>query len=399
MNAYEVWEIRQAWQIALQARTCPPWSVLVSDAVETSLTEHLKRCPFCAEELEHKVAGEVLHEIDRNYFAASQQTELAATRREPDQVLDAPSIFESRPTRAHPGELWSLKKNLAGWGPGARYYNVPMVLVLEVPANLDGGVQVVQVYDDQVLRGPGDVALDPEDPDLFAESWNTYTLRNEDLAVFVSTVQPDIFEQVRTAASGAKIENEHGDSPLCAFRRLEIEVGAFFSIQAVSELMARRENDVFTLLEERFPDWASLRTELSEKYPRMSLPLKAPSVLEGLLQSHLPADDVAQAAATISRLQQVNVVWLKDDEIRIETGLAEIFQWDVLEDGLVLGGRMVGQIPDRIVLHAMWEKPDGSMQAPAESQVNERGLFRIRFTSLDSVQVKRGRLLAVIGGE
>lgn len=127
---------------------------------------------------------------------------------------------------------------MGGWGPGGRYFNPPMVLVVEGLAELEA-VRVVQLYDDPIWAGPGDLPVDPEDPSLYAETWNGYAVRWSDLGRRYGAVPAASLEAVRCAIEVASVAGEVIEERSAvaaymeAFRRLEVEVSAFFAVRVL----------------------------------------------------------------------------------------------------------------------------------------------------------------------
>jgi len=203
-----------AWQQAWRLRCCPPDHVLVKPA-DIRLREHLELCPWCRETMDLPLC--LVPEMD---------------------ALDPP---ETSPLA--PGQLYALNPKLAGWGPKARYYNPPIVLTVSFPDA--HSVFVCQAYGDSALAGPDDVALGPEFSG-FVQPWNCYTLMREDLEMHLGTVDAPVVEMVRQRIEQNQFSPQPG-SLLWFFRQLEVETGYFFSSRAVSQLLAKHEDDTTAL--------------------------------------------------------------------------------------------------------------------------------------------------------
>ena len=147
-------------------------------------------------------------------------------------------------TRPIPGQLYTLDPKLAGWGPKARYYNPPVVLILACPDV--HSVFVSQTYGDPVMAGPDDIELGPVFSG-FAQPWNCYTLQQADLDICLGTVENQVVEQVRRGHEAVWFEPPPG-SLLWFFRHMEVETGFFFSSRAVSELITAHDNRLLTIV-------------------------------------------------------------------------------------------------------------------------------------------------------
>lgn len=138
-----------------------------------------------------------------------------------------------------PGQLYALNPKLADWGPKARYYNPPIVLVLSCPDARS--VFVCQTYGDLELSSADDVIFDAGFHG-FAQPWNCYTLLQEDLDMFLGSVDVPVVEALRQRLEQNQFSPQPG-SLLWFFRQMEVETGFFFSIRAVSQLVDQHEYD------------------------------------------------------------------------------------------------------------------------------------------------------------
>ncbi len=248
-----------AWLHAWNMRCCPPDAVLAGSG-GPELEAHLDICPLCRQARE-----DGLSPID-----IGLQAKDIARRQEPAS-----------------GELWSLAGDLAGWGPKCRYYTPPVVLVTGLTP--DGAVSVVQTFGDPLLAGPGDVPLGGGIIG-FAEPWNRYTLRKEDLELLLGAVTGECLRQV-TACPDTPAASPQPGSLLWFFRHMEVETGWYFASQAIAGLLDGEDAGVLCSL-----DPASLARDLGR------LPLILPDgVADGsmptLLAHTMPADDLLPHAA------------------------------------------------------------------------------------------------------
>lgn len=193
----------EAWRRIFRHRCCPPENVLL-EPLHPELSAHLKVCPWCAED-----RGQALT------FPAPPGVEKPA-----EQKIKA-------------GEIRPILAKYGGWGPKARYYNSPLVLVLEIFA--DNRVEVVQIYDDFGMAGPDDIPLNPQF-EAFAETWNRYTLDSTMLGCSYGKVDDQCLKKCRGQYQEPDIEP---GSLLWFFRNLEVECGYFFYLQSIPEIPDR----------------------------------------------------------------------------------------------------------------------------------------------------------------
>ncbi len=143
-----------------------------------------------------------------------------------------------------PGQLYSLRQDLAGWGEKGRYYNPPVVLLLACPDT--DAVLVCQTYGDPAFAGPGDVALGALFTG-FAQLWNRYTLLRTDLDTYLGTVDAPILATIDQAGEQDALPLQPG-TLLWFFRQMEVETGYFFSRRAVEQLMTAHEDQSLSFL-------------------------------------------------------------------------------------------------------------------------------------------------------
>jgi hypothetical protein len=377
MTTNEPWELQLAWQRAWQLRGCPPDSRLLTAEPDDRLAEHLNRCPFCRE---HREAGPATAAALRNI--AARLAGLKCTCQ----------AHGHRPSPA-PGQIWSIRQDLAGWGPKGRYYNPPRVLVVACPESLAGALRVAQLFDEPRLAGAGDVPLAEE---WLAESWNTYTLAEEDLHACLGSVSEEELDSVRRSEQ-EPFPTVADASHLAAFRRLELEVGAFFSMAAVARLVARQEAGLFAMLSAKNDLLQTIGKRLVARHPKLEWPDGEFNHLESVALARLPAYELPLAAATDARHVPVNLLHVRT-EVFLEPRTAEITVWDVRRDGLVVGGRIVGDLPAGTELYARWQRPDGSLVAPSETMMDPaEGFFRLRFTAFAESEMPAGQLHLLLG--
>jgi len=374
MSSYEPWQMRMAWQIALQARGCPPDSILRGGKADQRLRAHRAQCPFCSE-----------HEtVEAGLF------EGIALAREPARRVEV----EPREDRS-PGTICRVSAALAGWGPRERYYNPPLVLVLEYPRDMPGAVRVAQVYDDPCLAGPGDVPLEEG---LFAESWNTYALRIEDLESAFGFVDETKLREVLNAQATDPPSPEEG-TILDAFRRLEVEVAAFFALQALSDLMDRRELGPLERIAALFPDGESLKRALAEEEPGIRWPEEVADPRVMLAHARLAKERLPMAAAGEEEWISANMAVLDGEVLRLEAVFCEIRHFSLQGNALVVGGKVLPPPTGRTEITGRWVKEGLPPRDCDQSFLDEEtGYFRLLFRDMTEAELKSGRLLLLVAG-
>lgn len=362
MSKHDSWEMRLAWQIARQVRGCPPDDLVLAENPDRNLVEHLEVCPFCR---------------DLRRGGAERSAELSLARRLPKEWTDEPA------SALDEGQVRSLRADLAGWGPKRLFHHPPLVLITKRATGFGDGLSVAQVYDDPRLMGPGDLLLTD---DLFAETWNTYTLRADYLDRLIATVPTATLQAVIELAAKELLPlAEH--HPITAFRRLELEVGAFFAIRAVSELMALSRPGLVEALAEAFPDEPILLDLLRTGNPRIvwlgnDLPL-----LDTLALARFPDDEVPLAASTQQRVVPVNVLTMgpAGAAVSFAPGLAVLSVWRAHGEGLLAGGQLFGTLLQEGELSARLELPDGELRQAEETMLDvQQGHFLAFFPQVEA---------------
>ena len=235
-----------AWKTAWRIRCCPPDILLYGENTQ-ELQAHLLHCPWCREERKHQ--------LNENFS------------------FPAVDISEKTKETPSPGELWSLKQELGGWGPKNRYYTPPLVVIIKVYKD---SVEVCQSFDDCALAGVDDVQF--ESPWTgFCQPWNRYSLRRKDLARNYGTV----FSSITSIINSSPKQLIETGSLLWFFRQMEVETGFFFSSRAVTTLMARYEDDVRKTAEQIADMGLPLPPQLPETVDELFFAIEIPD-------SHLP---------------------------------------------------------------------------------------------------------------
>jgi len=199
-----------AWKTERRMRCCPPDNILYGENTK-ELREHLEHCFYCREELQQK----------------EQYAKMPVFSVEPDkQGRKSPQ----------PGQLWSLKQDLGGWGPKNRYYAPPLVVVVEIESN---SVTVLQSCGEMIFAGDDDIPFQHEIKG-FMQPWNQYSLCRDDLDTCYGTVADRSIQNILNPETTQTIEI---GSLLWFFRQMEVETGYFFSSRAVTQLLAEHESE------------------------------------------------------------------------------------------------------------------------------------------------------------
>lgn len=366
MSAYDTWEMRLAWQIARQVRGCPPDEQVLAKDPGQNLLDHLEVCAFC-------------QDLRRTGAAVAEEFELA--RRLP-QALENRSILP-----VGEGQVWSLQGALAGWGPKRLFYNPPLVLILVEATGLGDAMRVAQVYDDLRFTGPGDLPLGEG---LFAEAWNTYTLRRCYLDRLIAVVSKEKLQaMLELEAKELPPLDEH--TQIKAFRRLELGVGAFFSSRAVSELMSIHHPGLVEFLESTFADEQTVIDQISGSDPGITWPAKKLSLLDALALARFPDDAIPLAAAGHQMIVPVNILRIQAERpgVSLSPGIAVISVWREHQGGLLVGGRLEGALGPQAELTARLELPDGQLRQAAEAILDTAsGHFRTMFPEIEAAQLE-----------
>jgi hypothetical protein len=364
----EIGRLQQAWDLAWQIRFCPPDQLILEGTLTPQAEAHLKSCPICR----RRQAMEGVSLPGLIIGGAALET--------------APGGIEDSEPRA--GQVRTLKPELAGWGPKERFYNPPVVLVLDAARSLPGGVLVAQCYQDLTFMAEDDVQIGAS---RFAEPWNVYTLHQDYLGPVLDVVNEGIVPQVAQASQAVA-----ADLPLWSahfvFRQMEIELGCFFSAGAMFALMEEYERLAEAPAEE-ISAAAGGPTAQPTKQPQVTwlsqIPDDLPACLKGLgLQMPLdpqaakPADlyflveaadqmDLAAADADSARLVPVVAFRISQGRpVAYENLKAQLTDL-IRSPKLILGGKLMAKLDDEENWQAefRWLADDGSLLKSRASHV------------------------------
>lgn len=133
--------------------------------------------------------------------------------------------------------------------PVGSKYDTPDVVVLKVRNAISDDIEVAQMYGDTILAGEGDLILAPEQTGgagtMFVECWNTYTLKASNLEAPTGQVEPHVVEAIIAMGKNNTdvptwaplVVPMSPDDPRIDFRKLEVWVAFFASIQSSNELL------------------------------------------------------------------------------------------------------------------------------------------------------------------
>jgi len=220
--------VKESLSIAKQVRCCPPPG-LKSNGYEKFLKKHMGLCPYCGTDLS------IYDNNDAPWEKLADRLQRALKKSKSEGPIKK-------------GELRRIASRLAGWRDGF-YYNPPLVIVYEVDADFPEIVQVVQVYDDILLAGPGDLILTEDMTNgtgsLLVECWNSYTIKASFLDPTISVLSEEIMDAVCEMVTNEAYTpswallpppmTEH--DPRRYFRKLEVDVAYTFGSYAASELI------------------------------------------------------------------------------------------------------------------------------------------------------------------
>jgi len=293
--------LKLAWQAAYEQRTCPPADLLYSSTVDGKLKKHLSFCESCRKNKK------------------MTQEEKAAWQGLFDS-MERPKLCSKRIVMQH-GQIWILKKSLGGWQDDGRFFSPPMVLLLSKLGTTLWNV--AQLYTDERLMGDGDIWLD--DRFGFAQGWNTYLLRQEDLEKYVGSVEESsVSEVLQVAGRAIKVPVE--GSIIWFFREMEMEVSSSMVLDRCSEQIHVQNNEDF--LREIF---GSLEV-VFEKLVKFNVPSNALSLIE-LLSGVFDPQAISPVTASSNASLPVNIVAKQSNgEIWIKT-VSVILSENNWEDG------------------------------------------------------------------
>ena len=360
-----------AWKKALIVRGCPPADILFGPGDE-SLRAHLDVCPACRDSL-------AMEADERAQWAAL--ADVLTT-----EPLSAPQSMDTDYAPA-PGQIWRIRRALAGWGPKYRYHNPPLVLILDL---LDNDLaRVAQIY-------PGDDFLTDDDISLpglgFAQPWNVYSLAVNDLETFRGQA-PDSVPEARARSRGTFADLDEA-APLFWLRTMELDLGAHFAGQSLVGVLETPERDTMPVPLSAMPFDALCRA-LERKGQKVRLESGNP--LLGLARYN--QEDVAWGlAASGERAQTVNYALLDDVGLEIRQASIVFSTISFLEGMLTVAGEIRMESVRTEEIFAWWDA-QGRMVWPIASDISDDGrYFNLRFAGVEDREFHVGRLVVLFSG-
>lgn len=356
--------LRVAWEEALRVRGCPPQAVLCAEPISDSLQGHLNACPWCEEEREDLKA-------------------LGPSMPKPQEAWEL-SSFSASGHDAQPGDVVRLAISLSDWGPKDRYYNAPLVLVLESLPEPLSAFRVALVHDFPDLAGPWDVEVAPG---IFAEPWNTFACLNAHWDGPIFSVPASVLNDVRqrvqnpwqTVQPEDTLPHEPRHSFLSAFCRLEVEVASFFAQRILEDLMIFQENPITAALESLFKDPRAFRTAFG---PWLRLDPHAEPSLKTLLAAPWADERLPMAAAPAQEILTVRIVRLRESGPVLEAATGEISVCEPTRDGFLVGGRVITKLSQAAELHAVWLVSGREIWPDQVFLDTDTGYFRLFFSEV-----------------
>lgn len=341
-----------ALQLASQHRTCPEDAILFSENPDSELNAHLKSCLACRDRKKNHPAGT------------------------PD-MQEAFRVLKSRfsppsPGEPVPGQIWKLMRRIAGWGPNNRYFNPPLVLVLQKESQ-SGEFRVSQVYSDDLLMGPDDVWLG--NGLGFAQPWNIYAVNRRDLEMQLAAVDNGILLEFNPQR--LSLPRELPSDPIIRFfRQMEKEVGEVITLRS-------SEQCALDTLKNWLADTRKLADSLTERIKGWVWPDNYEEVW-GFLAAARPevlplAADEGDTRHDINILQLCNGI-----PPSITRQSCAISRWGTDADGLLIRGFLPESTRHPRNLFAHWvEAGRQTVSADHVEFDQDTGAFKLRFSSLN----------------
>lgn len=142
-----------------------------------------------------------------------------------------PKLAPASETPLKAGQIRDIKKAASGKvdiGSDEWLFNPPMVLIIQAPGNDRPFARVAQMHNEYELAGPGDIPVEISDDIFFIESWNTYPILPEFLGPVLGNA-PQAVVDTLLESSEQPLPEVSADSPIEAFRELEIKTGYHFN--------------------------------------------------------------------------------------------------------------------------------------------------------------------------
>lgn len=351
----------EAWRLLYAQRACPSDSMLFAPH-DVAVSAHIRGCPLC-------------------------QERLAATDREAwKSLLDLMKKDSAKvaPLRKAPGQIWSLKQDLAAWDEDGRYLRPPFVLLLErLPEDM--AWRVAQICPETALLGPDDVLLPGEDG--FVEPWCDYALTDAFLANYQGQISKELLTTVQKSIAAQSFAELPEDSLLTSVRRLEIACGSFFARKSLGILLPRIEWAQRVLDQLKTSSWKKPQKKTSSPFAILAL-------------STPPKEQMALAAAGEDFLP-VNLYELTNQgDVKLSQVSAAVEKFDFDGNPPHLKGSIVGATNLPVFLYAFAETRSGAIAAEYSNWVPEDNYFSFSFDT-ESLKDKEPKihLMGIIHAE
>lgn len=339
-----------------EQRACPPDEVLFAGKRSKEMEAHLGYCRYCNERLE-------------------MTTEDHSAWQELGGRLKPLIVGNGQNPSPAPGQIWSLdRERLGGWGPYDRYYNPPLVLVLQLQDN-GRTVRVAQVCAEEGLKGEDGADVWLDEGIGFAESWNVYSVHRDDLKACRGEIDRSLAKQVLKQSSNLSPSKEV-DANVQRFRELEVQLGALVAMRAMPQVMAAVEEyetanekkTIDVILEDLLGIFSSVKNRLSSTLSGWRLPEGAPSLFDYLSEA-VPLLDAPKMAADAGVVCTVNLVPGKSSSILLKTVAIAITNDDYLDDGSYFIAGKLSETSD-ITIHLLAKLEVGdNVIAESQSQI------------------------------
>jgi hypothetical protein len=308
------------------------------------------------------------------------------------------TVCTDKPDRTEPcaGEIRPIAADKGRWS-GSDYLNPPVVLILGIDDSRRTALCCV-VYPDHEPAAPGDLLLDEEDTgfmDVMVETWNTLTVRQDDLALCLGALRPEMLDDVRRyidqpdrlpgwAMAPLSIRREN--DPRIEFRTIERRVAAGFAVRPLDVLFAKP-------------------LEFFEKMKHLAegivLPDSGRSVSEAVLTFRFPDSMIPAHAHDGGRRVPADYRVMMIVEDRMANYFPSV--GEVTSDEVIRGRRIImgqGSVPpgsDLFCFQAGLFLPSGALVDADSSDFDEHGMFSAEFdlTGIHDPQSGRPVFLAV----
>ncbi|ABK97800.1 hypothetical protein [Pelobacter propionicus] len=366
-------QLKRAWQTAFELRLCPDGIILFAETPDENLHRHLQMCHICREKREMPLAQRAAwEELQRRFAGVGQKP--------------------ARPEKPVAGQVWSLKRSLAGWIEEGYFYKPPMVLLLE---RIEGsrGFKAVQLYGDRLLMGEGDVWLD--DRFGFAQGWNCYSLHEDAFDGCWGAVAGMTLNQVAESVS-MKHAPVDEDSILYFFRRMEIKVGARVALPSVAVLVEKWETSVEESVIDFFKRLFPVEA-VKNALTGWRIPDGVVDVFQLAVSAVAPSKMAPLKAANKTCYLQANYIRKKGESVIIEPLLTEITFTDWHGGGYLVSGRLAEPFANPVQLLAVLSHASGQqIQSEPSTLTPETIDFDIFFKGVSRAETVSGHLQLLV---